>query len=172
MFYKTYLIKYGEIGVKGKNRASFEDALVSQIREALSRIGEDFHVWKEQGRIIVDVLGDERDTDSEEIIRELQTVFGIVGICPVVKAPLGTPEEIAPHVVSFLSELYRLKIDDRWREKHGEQLDGSAEGLSRFTAEGPISSILLPRWMSTLILGKRFLMHFQDRFVLMYMTRR
>ena len=158
MFYKTYLIKYGEIGVKGKNRASFEDALVSQIREALSRIGEDFHVWKEQGRIIVDVLGDERDTDSEEIIRELQTVFGIVGICPVVKAPLGTPEEIAPHVVSFLSELYRLKIDDRWR--------------SRFTAEGPISSILLPRWMSTLILGKRFLMHFQDRFVLMYMTRR
>ena len=101
MFYKTYLIKYGEIGVKGKNRASFEDALVSQIREALSRIGEDFHVWKEQGRIIVDVLGDERDTDSEEIIRELQTVFGIVGICPVVKAPLGTPEEIAPHVVSY-----------------------------------------------------------------------
>jgi thiamine biosynthesis protein ThiI len=60
MFYKTYLIKYGEIGVKGKNRASFEDALVSQVRAALSRIGEHFHVWKEQGRIIVDVLGDER----------------------------------------------------------------------------------------------------------------
>ena len=76
MFYKTYLIKYGEIGVKGKNRASFEDALVSQIRAALSRIGEHFHVWKEQGRIIVDVLGDEKETDADEIIRELQTVFG------------------------------------------------------------------------------------------------
>ena len=158
MFYKTYLIKYGEIGVKGKNRASFEDALVSQIREALSRIGEDFHVWKEQGRIIVDVLGDERDTDSEEIIRELQTVFGIVGICPVVKAPLGTPEEIAPHVVSFLSELYRLKIDDRWREKHGEQLDGSAEGLSfkvhcrRANKQYPVASMDVNAYLGEKIL--------------------
>ena len=36
--YKAFLIKYGEIGVKGKNRYLFEDALVRQIRYALKKI--------------------------------------------------------------------------------------------------------------------------------------
>lgn len=30
-----FLIKYGEIGIKGRNRGVFEDALVKQIRIAL-----------------------------------------------------------------------------------------------------------------------------------------
>ena len=34
MFFKSFLIKYGEIGIKGKNRYLFEDALVKQIRHA------------------------------------------------------------------------------------------------------------------------------------------
>ena len=34
MQYKSFLIKYAEIGVKGKNRFMFEDALVTQIRHA------------------------------------------------------------------------------------------------------------------------------------------
>ena len=33
--FKTFLIKYGEIAIKGKNRHLFEDALVRQIRHAL-----------------------------------------------------------------------------------------------------------------------------------------
>ena len=33
--YKSFLIKYGEIGIKGKNRYLFENALVRQIRHAL-----------------------------------------------------------------------------------------------------------------------------------------
>ena len=35
MKFQTYLIKYGEIGIKGKNRYMFEDALVRQIRHLL-----------------------------------------------------------------------------------------------------------------------------------------
>lgn len=31
MNYRSFLIKYAEIGVKGKNRYLFEDALVKQI---------------------------------------------------------------------------------------------------------------------------------------------
>ena len=37
MFFKSFLIKYGEIGIKGKNRYLFEDALVKQIRHALKQ---------------------------------------------------------------------------------------------------------------------------------------
>ena len=44
--YKAFLIKYGEIGVKGKNRYLFEDALVRQIRFALAKVDGDFTVSK------------------------------------------------------------------------------------------------------------------------------
>ena len=47
MQYKSFLIKYAEIGVKGKNRFMFEDALVTQIRHALKDIDGDFMVVKE-----------------------------------------------------------------------------------------------------------------------------
>ena len=40
--YKSFLIKYGEIGIKGKNRYLFENALVRQIRSALKRIDGEF----------------------------------------------------------------------------------------------------------------------------------
>ena len=39
MKYHSFLIKYAEIGVKGKNRYMFEDALVRQIRYALKECG-------------------------------------------------------------------------------------------------------------------------------------
>ena len=38
MFFHAFLIKYGEIGIKGKNRYLFEDALVAQIRHALKHV--------------------------------------------------------------------------------------------------------------------------------------
>ena len=42
MKYKSFLIKYAEIGVKGKNRYLFEDALVKQIYHALKTAGRRF----------------------------------------------------------------------------------------------------------------------------------
>lgn len=123
MEYRTFLIKYGEIGVKGKNRAAFEDALVRQVQIALERVEGEFHVWKEQGRIIADVLSEPGSYDSDEVIASLRCVFGIVGICPVVTAPLGTPEEIAPAVVSFMKDTYGLTEDEGWEKKNGEDFD-------------------------------------------------
>ena len=35
--YKSFLIKYAEIGIKGKNRYIFEDALVANIRNSLKK---------------------------------------------------------------------------------------------------------------------------------------
>ena len=51
MKYHSFLIKYAEIGVKGKNRYMFEDALVKQIRFALKSVEGEFEVTKESGRI-------------------------------------------------------------------------------------------------------------------------
>ena len=79
--YKTFLIKYAEIAIKGKNRYLFEDALVNNIRYQLRNIDGEFVVRKENGRIYVDAEG---EYDFDETVGVLQRVFGIVGICPVV----------------------------------------------------------------------------------------
>lgn len=79
--FQAFLIKYGEIGIKGKNRYLFEDALVGQIRHALKETDGSFRVTKEQGRIYVEALS---EFDYEEAVEAMQHVFGIVGICPVV----------------------------------------------------------------------------------------
>ena len=47
MMFKAFLIKYGEIGIKGKNRYLFEDALMNQIRFSLKNVDGSFEVTKE-----------------------------------------------------------------------------------------------------------------------------
>lgn len=51
MEFHSFLIKYGEIGIKGKNRYIFEDALVRQIRYALQSVDGEFLVHKCHGRV-------------------------------------------------------------------------------------------------------------------------
>ena len=79
--YKAFLIKYGEIGIKGKNRYLFEYALMDQIKFSLRKVDGQFEVTKEQGRVYVEAL---TDYDYDEVIKALSRVFGIVAICPVV----------------------------------------------------------------------------------------
>ena len=47
MEFKSFLVKYGEIGVKGKNRFKFEDALIHQIRLALRKTEGNFEIVRE-----------------------------------------------------------------------------------------------------------------------------
>lgn len=102
--FKAFLIKYGEIGIKGKNRYLFEDALVKQIRHALKRVDGEFTVTKEQGRIYAEVLG---EYDYEETIEALKKVFGIVGICPVVQIEDNGFDALAEEVVSYIDRIYK-----------------------------------------------------------------
>ena len=102
MFNKI-LIKYGEIGIKGKNRHLFEDALVNQIRHALKKADGEFYVHKEQGRIYVEC---EEGYDFDETVEALKCVFGIVGICPVMKTTDRGIEELGKDVIAFLNETY------------------------------------------------------------------
>ena len=104
--FKTFLIKYGEIGIKGKNRHLFEEALVNQIRYALGKVEGDFQVYREQGRIYIDAEG---FYDFEETVEALQRVFGIVGICPVMKVEDKGLEELGNDVIEFLSTVYDMK---------------------------------------------------------------
>ena len=44
--FRAFLIKYGEIAIKGKNRYMFEDALVSSMKHALAEVEGTFEVTK------------------------------------------------------------------------------------------------------------------------------
>ncbi|MEG0180713.1 MAG: tRNA uracil 4-sulfurtransferase ThiI [Peptostreptococcaceae bacterium] len=81
--YNIAIVKYGEIGVKGKNRYIFENKLIKNIKNMLSHIAK-FNVYKEYGRIYVD-LGEYAE-DYEEVLEEIKKVFGVVGVCPGVRA--------------------------------------------------------------------------------------
>ena len=103
MTFQTFLLKYGEIGLKGKNRYLFEDALVRQIRFALKDVDGNFQVHKSQARIYVDCEG---EYDYEDTVEHLQRVFGLVGICPVVRMEDQGFEQLKKDVVAYMDEMY------------------------------------------------------------------
>ena len=103
MRFTSFLIKYAEIAIKGKNRHLFEDALVKQIRLALKKVEGDFAVTKTQGRINVECLS---EYDYDETVGALCRVFGITGICPVVKVEDNGFDALCKDVVSYIEEEY------------------------------------------------------------------
>lgn len=120
MVFKTFLIKYGEIGIKGRNRYLFEDALVQQIQHALKEVEGEFEVRKQQGRIYVDCLS---EYDFDETVESLQRVFGIVGICPVIVTEDEGFDALAEVVVNYLKQEYpegnqTFKVDSRRARKN------------------------------------------------------
>ncbi|WKV09392.1 tRNA uracil 4-sulfurtransferase ThiI [Thermoanaerobacterium sp. CMT5567-10] len=76
------LIKYGELALKGDNRAFFENKLVKNIKEALKGY-DGIKVEKTHGRIYV-----ECDGNVNEVIDKLKKVFGIVGMTVAKKVDL------------------------------------------------------------------------------------
>lgn len=101
--FTAFLIKYAEIGIKGKNRFLFEDALIRQIKHALKKCEGQFLVHKTQGRIFVEA---QTAFDFDETVEHLKRVFGIWGICPVVYAEDESFEKLCETVIQYLADVY------------------------------------------------------------------
>ncbi len=106
MQYQSFLIKYAEIGVKGKNRFLFEDALVAHIRHALKRLDGDFIVSKESGRIYATA---ESEYDFDEVVESLSRIFGIAAICPMVQVEDNGYDDLKQQVLSYVDQYYEDK---------------------------------------------------------------
>ncbi len=104
--FTAFLIKYAEIGVKGKNRYLFENALVQQIKHALKKCDGRFEVRRTDGRIYVDALS---EFDFDETVEHLKKVFGISGICPVVYVEDEGFEKLGETVVKYIDDVYADK---------------------------------------------------------------
>ncbi len=101
--FTAFLIKYAEIGVKGKNRYLFENALVQQIKYALKKCDGEFAVRKTDGRIYVDAVS---VFDYDETVSMLQKVFGISGICPMIYVEDEGFEKLGQTVVEYIGHVY------------------------------------------------------------------
>ena len=129
MVYQSFLIKYAEIGTKGKNRYVFEDALIHQIKNALKRVDGSFVASKESGRIYVQAIS---EYDYDEVIEALQRVFGIAWICPMLQIQDKDFENLKKTLVSYVDEVYpdknfTFKVESRRADKqypvHSEQMN-------------------------------------------------
>ena len=101
--FTTFLIKYAEIGAKGKNKYLFEEALAQQVKYALKRCEGEFKVTRTEGRIYVHALS---EFDYDETVDNLKTVFGVSAICPVVAVSDEGFDELAKTVVDYVDKVY------------------------------------------------------------------
>ena len=72
------LLKCGELVLKGQNRSTFEDAMMKNARRRLEGLGK-FHIWKSQSTVYVEPA---TDVEMDRVVERLQTVFGVVALCP------------------------------------------------------------------------------------------
>ena len=103
-YFNKYIIKYAEIGVKGKNRYIFEDALIRQVKFALKDVEGEFNVTKSQGRIYLSCEG---EFDNEEVENALMHVFGIAGICPVICVEDEGEDKLKEDVIEYIRHVYK-----------------------------------------------------------------
>ncbi len=78
-----FVIHYGEVGLKGDNRAFFENQLIQNIKKAVSDI-QTQRVLRYHGRLILPIA----DAQNISVIEDrLKQVFGIVYFAPAVLLP-------------------------------------------------------------------------------------
>lgn len=100
-YYKSFLIKYAEIGVKGKNRHLFEEALARQLRHTLKNVSGSFSVSRTSGRVYVEA---KTDFDFTDTVEALKTVFGISGICPMVSMKDEGYEKLKDFLIKYIED--------------------------------------------------------------------
>ncbi len=84
--YPLLLVRYGELSLKGRNRKTFEDLLLSNMRARLVDLPHG-RITKTFGRIYL-----ETKDNWAELAQRLQGVFGIVSVSPVLRRSLDMEE--------------------------------------------------------------------------------
>ena len=84
--YPLLLIRYGELSLKGRNRKTFEDILLGNIRASIADLPHG-NLTKTFGRVYLETEG-----NWEALAQRLQGVFGIVSVSPVLKRELELEE--------------------------------------------------------------------------------
>lgn len=107
---KCLLVKYSsEITLKGLNRKDFEEGL---LREVKRRIGKESRIEKESGRFYI-------HSYSEDMIKELQKVFGVlrVAVADIVEKDVEEISRAAVEQLKGLDSVRTFKVESKRADK-------------------------------------------------------
>ena len=113
---EIFLLKLGEVVLKGLNRRSFEDKLLSNVRRRLRGCGS-FQVYLRQSTIYVEPQG---ECDMEAAWEACRQVFGVVSIAravpceKTVEAITGTAEK---YLASEFAKAKSFKVESKRADK-------------------------------------------------------
>ena len=129
MSYNTVLIKFGELTTKGRNKNKFISTLTSLIATKINKY-EDAKLSSSSDRCFVDF----KEDDFENIVSDLQEVFGIHAISFVKRSSLNI-EQIRSDVIDLLAnqKFTSFKVAARRRNK---QFEMNSDQINRFVATG------------------------------------
>jgi len=122
---KIILAKYGEMVLKGQNKRTFEDKLMSNIRASLKNIDGEYSLNWMQSTIYIEPQTSEFDIN--EAFEKIRRVFGISVVCIASKADKqsdidNTINDIGKTAVECVREMLRLprtfKVETRREDKH------------------------------------------------------
>jgi len=110
------LLRYGEIGLKGKNRRFFENTLTANIKKALLGL-EGCRVLQTHGRNFVEAPSGERHA----VLARLQKVFGMVSFSPVAVSELSMAaikETALRELLKTVQPGQTFKVETKRANKH------------------------------------------------------
>ena len=111
------LLKLGEVVLKGLNRRSFEDKLVTNVRRRMKQCGS-FQVYVRQSTIYVEPQ--KEDCDMEAALAAARQVFGVVSVARAVPCE-KTVEAIVATARTYLADEFAkartFKVESRRADK-------------------------------------------------------
>ena len=114
---EMFLLKLGEVVLKGLNRRSFEDKLVSNVRWRLKKHGS-FHVYIRQSTIYVEPQKD--DCDMEAAWKSCCQMFGVAAVARAVPCD-KTVEAIVETAKTYLADEFAkartFKVESKRADK-------------------------------------------------------
>ena len=94
-----FIVRCGEVALKGMNKPYFERMLAERIRKLLKKF-DGVSVYRHEGLIFVRA---DRNLDKQAIIREISKVFGVASISPAMECE-STMEDIGQAAVEYMME--------------------------------------------------------------------
>jgi len=99
-----FIVRCGEVALKGMNKPYFERMLVERIKNALKGL-DGVTVRRHEGLIYVRA---DKTTDSDQIVKQISKVFGVASISPAVEAESNL-DAIGEEAVKFMLKLIETR---------------------------------------------------------------
>ena len=108
---KTYIVRCGEVALKGMNKPYFERMLVDRIRRSLKKIGSGIEVRRDEGLIFVRTP---LEMEEEVTLKAITKVFGVASVSPAVEINIeeGSAQQIMDKIGDAAVE-YMMNIIEK-----------------------------------------------------------